>query len=341
MRYAKTCIEQLDLAAVQLHQDNPAYRRFALILTDNIVELMCHMCHQKCEDQFWGVGVIPGFEVRLEEKEYVLGSDFAAKVNFLRRHDLITQDEQVFMSAAHNYRNESYHTGIVHDDIMHALAWHYHKIACELFGRLRPRVFGGSPDREWSAAIKKHCGEHPFQSMMDGDGFFTAAQSLAAARPTPQPNLSDVLATSALNRISSTEEQLGFIVEEDPHHRPEQELIRALQYNRDFCEGLPRKPFFIAPDAAEMQIIESRIQFMKTEWKPKLRRNPIQGWKRRAERIRPQKNCANALQNFDALKRDMQYFESLISDAASSLDAYIDMQITEAKERRAGVHPLG
>jgi hypothetical protein len=323
---------------VQLHQDNPAYRRFALILTDNIVELMCH---RKCEDQFWGVGVIPGFEDGLEEKEQVLGSDFDAKVNFLRRHDLITQDEQVFICGAHTYRNESYHTGIVHDDIMHALAWHYHKIACELFGRLRPRVFGGSPDREWSPAIKKHCGEYPFQTMMDGDGFSTAALSLGAARPLPEPNLSDVLATSALNRITSTEEQLAFIVEEDPHRRSEDELIRALQYNHDFREGLPRKPFFAAPDAAETEMIEARVRFMKTEWKPKVKSNPIQRWKQRAERLRPQKNYANALQIFDALKRDMQYFDGLIADAASGLDAYIDMQITEAKERRAGINLLG
>jgi hypothetical protein len=84
MRYAKTCIEQLDLAALQLHQDNPAYRRFALILTDNIVELMCH---QKCEDDFWGVGEFPGFgDDRLVEKKRVLGTDFAEKVNYLLRH---------------------------------------------------------------------------------------------------------------------------------------------------------------------------------------------------------------------------------------------------------------
>jgi hypothetical protein len=79
---------------------------------------------------------------------------------------------------------------------------------------------------------------------------------------------------------------------------------------------------------------------MKTEWKPKVRRNPIQRWKQRAERLRPQKNYTNALQNFDALKRDMQSFEALIADAASFLDAYIDMQITEAKERRAGINLL-
>jgi hypothetical protein len=304
---------------------------------DNIVELMCH---RKCEDDFWGVGEFPGFgDDRLDEKQRVLGTDFAEKVNHLRRHDYITQDEQAFLLSAHLYRNESYHTGIVHDDIMHALAWHYHRIACDLFGRMRPRMFGGAPDRDWSAAVKKHCGEHPFQTMMDGDGFATAALSLAAARPQPEPNLPDVLSTSALNRISRTEDQLAFIVEDDPRKRSEEQLIRELQYNRDFREGLPNRHF--TASAEDVQIIEARTQFMKTEWKPKLTRNPIQRWQQRAERLRSQKNCANALQNFDSLKRDMEYFEGLISDAASALDAYIDMQIEEAKERREGVHPLG
>ena len=85
---------------------------------------------------------------------------------------------------------------------------------------------------------------------------------------------------------------------------------------------------------------ESHSRFMNTEWQPKVKRNPIRRWKQRAERLRPERNYANALQNFDGLKRDMQYFEGLVADAASALDAYIDMQITEAKERRAGLNMM-
>jgi hypothetical protein len=115
---------------------------------------------------------------------------------------------------------------------------------------------------------------------------------------------------------------------------------RDLQFNHDFPEGLPRRPCFAAPDPAEIDMSESHSRFMKTEWQPKVKRNPIRRWKQRAERLRPERNYANALQNFDGLKRDMQYFEGLVADAASALDAYIDMQITEAKERRAGLNMM-
>jgi hypothetical protein len=96
-------------------------------------------------------------------------------------------------------------------------------------------------------------------------------------------------------------------VEDDPCKRSEDQLIKELQFNHDFREGLPKKPPFAAYSEAEMQIIEVRTQFMKTDWKPIVTHNPIQRWKQRGERLRSQKNCANALQNFDSLKRDMEY----------------------------------
>ena len=90
MRYIAACIDQLDLAATQLHQDNPAYRRFALILTDNVVELMCYT---RCKEEFRWDGQVGGSEKHsAQEKAQVLGNDFAAKVNFLRRLDVLTAD---------------------------------------------------------------------------------------------------------------------------------------------------------------------------------------------------------------------------------------------------------
>jgi len=73
---------------------------------------------------------------------------------------------------------------------------------------------------------------------------------------------------------------------------------------------------------------------MKMEWTLQVKHNPIQGWKQRAEHFRSEKNYANALQNFDALKRNIQYLKGLVSDAAGARGGYIDMQIEEAKERR-------
>ena len=49
MQYYYSCIEQLDLSAVQLQREHPSYARFSLILTDNILELMLH---KQCEVEF-------------------------------------------------------------------------------------------------------------------------------------------------------------------------------------------------------------------------------------------------------------------------------------------------
>lgn len=82
MRYIYTCIEQLDLAAHQLaHVDNASYGRFALILTDNVVELLLH---RFCSD-----------EVLSDQRSYNRSPKFTAKERSIVQHGLLSRDEFV------------------------------------------------------------------------------------------------------------------------------------------------------------------------------------------------------------------------------------------------------
>ena len=103
MRNIYPCIEQLDLAATQLRvTDNASYARFALILTDNIVELMMH---KQCEvefilDESWAPILPEKQKYKPGLKRRVLGHHFEEKPKFLAKLGKISKDEMDFILVA-------------------------------------------------------------------------------------------------------------------------------------------------------------------------------------------------------------------------------------------------
>src|ERR1019366_1141472 len=88
MQLFTTCVEQLDLAAIQLHQNNSAYRRFALILIDNVVELLAHNhCKKVLQDNCYTRILPPRYPKAIRDD--VLGRDFSKKMKFLHGLGLV------------------------------------------------------------------------------------------------------------------------------------------------------------------------------------------------------------------------------------------------------------
>lgn len=81
-------MEQLDLSAQQLeHLDDPAYGRFALILTDNIIE---RILHKRCQDEMWMEDLwlkIGEARYTAKEREEVLGRILLQRSNLHRSWD--------------------------------------------------------------------------------------------------------------------------------------------------------------------------------------------------------------------------------------------------------------
>src|SRR4051812_20261188 len=105
MNHHAVCIEQLDLAAKQLGVCIPSYDRFALILTDNVVELLLHI---RCQEEFrfdqvkWKLTR----KYSADERKKVLGHYFVPKVRFCVKLGVISQAEADFITHSHEFRNE-------------------------------------------------------------------------------------------------------------------------------------------------------------------------------------------------------------------------------------------
>jgi hypothetical protein len=330
MDHLTTCIEQLDLAAQQLRHDNAAYRRFALILTDNIVELMCY---DRCEYEFRFEDLLHGHgKYQQGKKAKVLGGDFKDRLNFLQSIKVLDNDQQSFVGHAHEYRNESYHTGIVHDDIMHALAWHYQRVACGLFVALR-RSYVYRHIENKSPAWAKHYGSDKLY-WGEEDAYKRVSFSLGTARPLPEPNLPDALATSIRSRLDTIQEAIDSLVSDSPKKLNATEVIRDIQYWDAYGKHFTGQK--IDPnDSGTVETAEQFIQDMKNKWKPEHRRSPIPRWIDRAERLRHARNPANALQNFASLCREIEPFGEMAFSSANALGAYIDEQSDRVREDRA------
>ena len=327
MQLFTTCVEQLDLAAIQLHQNNSAYRRFALILIDNVVELLAHNhCKKVLQDNCYTRILPPRYPKAIRDD--VLGRDFSKKMKFLHGLGLVSAIDLIFILKAHGYRNESYHTGIVHDDIIHAIGWHYHGIACELFVPLKPTESMSLIDPP-SAVVQKHVasGGLPFSE----DYLRKSAKSLLRARPSPEPNLAETLATSALKRIQTIEDTLAYVVKNHPDRFDEEKTIREVQFWSDVFENEPEGGYILPAMSTQWK---ERLLFMSTEWRPKIKKCPFNRWKERANCISTEENYANAIQNFENISRDLSYFEHVVSSACSRFDAYVDEQINIMREKR-------
>lgn len=158
MRQIYACVDQLDLAAQQLTDAGPYSSRIALILIDNAVELMLH---RRCKEhalERYSLGDRPADkEAKAIHKS--LSQRFEEKPKFCCKElGVISELERDFILSAHKYRSEAYHIGILHEDILHALAWEYHELGCQLFGRFPPRSMTVRFDDELTPTVRQHFG---------------------------------------------------------------------------------------------------------------------------------------------------------------------------------------
>ena len=159
MRYVLTIVEQMDRAARELVTDHPINNRLALILVDNAMEVMLHrQCTDRLELDSMASGLWkahetlihgesandhPPFSVDLKkdvmthkQRSQAKGIFLDGKLKVLESMEDITSKERRFIAIAHGYRNELYHVGLTHDEIIRPLAAQYFLLSCDLFVRL-------------------------------------------------------------------------------------------------------------------------------------------------------------------------------------------------------------
>jgi hypothetical protein len=331
MHFIQPAIEQLDLAGRQLHLPGTAYARFALLLADNMVELMCH---QQAEflimlDQDRGRWASRRFTAKDEQD--ALGQRFDEKVKFVARAGKLTEEQRDFILRAHQFRNECYHAGLVHEDILWDLAWSYHDLACELVVQLRPGwawglQFRGAP----SPAIQEHLKNAGLGADSDWLQLPTlcprVVTSVKATKPASKRTLSDALSASAMRQLERLTERLQFIAEDGLQAGDADGALKAVLFRRqpgldDLKAGLD-----IQADDGFREWIR-RFEEAEQAFKPPVTMKSVERWQARAADLKRTPTPSAAIVRYTDLRREFSDVADAVAEAAMQLDREIQHQI--------------
>lgn len=322
-----TVVEQLDRAARELARDHPINNRLALILVDNATELILH---RRCTDR----AQAKRFFGRLTPKQRAMarGTSLEAKLKLLEELGELAASERRFIKIAHDYRNEVYHVGLMHDDIIRPIAGHYYGLSCDLFVRLRPSWRASSSYDKFSDIAERYLPVHNGRPAFLGVDNEQLADKLMAALPGEVETLQPALATSAEQAIEEVKSHFEFLVHDNPGKMDGPEILRLAQWQLDFARALEREGvegFWIDP--GYLEDIERIKGALEATWRQRYTSLPLEKWLARAEAIRQEPDPLVALDLHQALRNDMAYLEDAMGNAAAELDAWIQMEIDRAR----------
>ena len=333
MDHLIVCVEQLDRATDELADGSAIAGRLALILIDNVVELLMH---RHCKDIFQreaGFDPDPAKPGRYSRaaRVRVLGQRFDEKYKFLLREGDLSQQELDFIRICHDIRGEAYHAGLTHDAFIRSLAAEYHALACSLIARLQVSWRTSSSIDQYGPRVEKHLCTGPGRL---GDRYLCTpiedmAVSLNASRSPLDIRLQDALADALSSRLDSIEASLQFLVDSTPDGKgsAEDELIEAQRW-ADLFSGVPLD-VQERTDEYGAYVLRRRKE-MDASWEPKLRALPMTSWRARAESTRGA-TTMSALTRYEQLSRDIEHIEGVLDSTASALSSHIDMQSDAAR----------
>ena len=115
IQFLSDILDQMDLALDQLGFNDRNYDRFALMLVDNVTELVLHKHAQDraADNDMWA----PLGEVKYDKKKVskALGRNFDSKVKLAKESKLVTNKLAQSILNLHAFRNTAYHKGYRHE----------------------------------------------------------------------------------------------------------------------------------------------------------------------------------------------------------------------------------
>lgn len=297
MSFKYFAIEQLDFAGKQLDQDNANSSRYALILVDNLVELLLL---KKCQELTYDNGLWTSLgkpKLSKKEVEQAKSHNFNDKALLCRNHDLLSNKEYEYITICHSYRNLVYHNGLIHENLVYPIAWSYHEFCCCLFGRYKIGFNYFSSGDIPSSIVLKHIGQKESLSSF-GSNSEMIEMSLKKTKSPLLTNFNYFLSSDLTNRKAEIIRAIQFLTDNNPWGSNRNDILDYLnQQNRTTYNT----------DKILLDI-ESNIKNISIEI-----------------------DNSSALIKYNNFSTSIIPFENLLFESASSLDEYIQLQIDIAR----------
>jgi hypothetical protein len=323
-------LEQLDLAAEHLAFGDANNARFALMLCDNIIELVLH---QYAKDKRAELKANAWKQETYEHEktlEKALGRWFDEKVRFAVLIGRLAESAGESIRIGHEFRNDVYHVGLQHEAILHCLASFYFEIACQLCADYEIRSWGYSPGQKLPERAQKY---------FKGDRFFrdfrkeyrAGCLALKAKSGHDDKAFAATLADHMDSVIERQDELIDYNSKNAPRRETRDQVVLGCQSwplafteeGRDFA----RKNGFVGG--------EHLVGWLEQNYPFKFKADPIEGWRKRAKRLSTEHDSHRALKMYRSFMDDTADLREGINEATGAVDQLVEEQIARMREERA------
>lgn len=300
------------------------------MLTDNIVELVLH---QIAKDKGGRVRHYSRLYEDYPHKaalEKALRRSFDAKVKFARLEDVVSEEMAQSLTIAHDYRNEVYHIGLHHEDILIELAAFHFDLACQFLGQFKPGFFGWTsgmrlPDR----SLKYFKGD----SFMPGSlaDFEAACVTLRVACGYSSNAFIQALADHMDTVISEQDSCIDTVasgVYEGQQTTRDLAVINTQVWRIAFTDegrAFQKSHGFVG----ETPFVT--MKWLEDNYPVKFRGDPIASWERRAEALHADRNAHAALNRYHSFMVETADLRETLCDSALAAENEIDAAIDRAR----------
>jgi hypothetical protein len=321
------CLDQLDCAREHLDHEDVLNGRIAHILSDNVAELILHYQAEHIDGFKWSKGAPRQQIERLVPA--ALGRDLKPKLRLAKLIGMLTDSEAAFVSINHEYRNEVYHRGLIHDRVIWDLAWHYQGFVCKLLGRVK--TFGETyslefqvPKRLERFSLDK---QDLFRTPFSGESRLNEiCDSISRKNSQPKNALGDKLSVTILEDIDELNGAIEFVAKYDRRMKTREQVIVQSQLWSIFGRKELPKGYKLIPGAPSLASLRAAgpidpVVALSQIIRPPVYRDLVPSWKSRGESIALERDPLVALIKYQALRDSFQaVYESVLRGAAGLSD---------------------
>lgn len=319
-------LEQLDLALEHLSNGDANNARFALMLTDNAVELTLHhiALQYSGRRQSWMRESKLEFE---RELNAALGRHFDAKVKLARLLGHLPGAVSETVTTVHGYRNEVYHVGLEHEEILPALSRFYFSVACDLLASFQPMGLGWSSNQKLPERTKKYfSGKDRF---MPGtrEEYYEACRRLKDQVANGHGLLITALAghmERVIDEIDGYIEYLKGGYPRDKQPTRNEILVECQAWPITFSDD--GKAFFRSNPPPQKNV-HGIVQWVGAQYPNLIRTDPVPSWRKRLEAVRRERDAHSALKKYQSFMDQTAQLRDWIGESTAALDAHVEEQI--------------
>jgi hypothetical protein len=326
IRFLANVLEQMDLALDQLAVNDINYKRFTLMLVDNVVELTLHQYatdksfenerRRFLPEKYPAKLVAAAMKQNFEDK-----AKLAAETGFISG---IIKDSIIIL---HSFRNEVYHRGITHESILPAISLFYFQNACDILQSYQSIGYSWRIGDDIPYRARKYLGVDPFLKFTEL--FPLACTRLREVSGGFELNLPKTLADHVESTVEGTDHNIQFLADDSPSTMTREQVIDSQAWSFAFTE---EGKAFARENRCPAKTVGAYAEWIKENYDWKQRKDPIPGWKRRLNSLQREADPHRALQMYKNFMDQTEELRNILSKSAMLLDQHIQEEI----DRRRG-----